>query len=85
MAISVIVEAGELLEVFQWQPADAPIDPSNVRKIADEAADVLIYLLLLADRVGFDLLSAASNKVDENELRFPETQTFGVAKPPKAT
>lgn len=85
LAISVSVEAGELLELFQWQPPGAPLDPGVAEMVAAEAADVFIYLLLLSDRIGFDLLTAANQKVNENELRFPEAQSFGVAKPPKDT
>jgi NTP pyrophosphatase (non-canonical NTP hydrolase) len=85
LAISASVEAGELLELFQWRPGDAPLDPDFVAKVASEAADVLIYLVLLADRMEFDLLSAANAKIDENECRFPEAQSFGVAKPSKDT
>ena len=85
LAISVSVEAGELLEHFQWRPADAAIDARVAEAIASEAADILIYLALLADRIGFDLLRAAHQKIDENERRFPAAQSFGLAKPPKST
>jgi len=83
LAISVSVEAGELLELFQWSPADAAPDESLIKNAASEAADVLIYLILFADRLGFDLLDAANRKIAENERRFPEAQSFGVAKPAK--
>lgn len=83
LAISISVEAGELLELFQWVPGDFVPDESLTRNAASEAADVLIYLTLFADRLGFDLLDAANSKVAENERRFPEAQSFGVAKPAK--
>jgi NTP pyrophosphatase (non-canonical NTP hydrolase) len=83
LAISVSVEAGELLELFQWAPAHAAPSESLIKDAASEAADVLIYLMLFADRLGFDLLDAANSKVAENERRFPEAQSFGVAKPAK--
>lgn len=79
------IEAGELLELFQWQPADGLFDQSAVDKAAAEAADVFIYLVLLADRMGFDLLHAANRKIEQNEKRFSEARSFGVAKPPKDT
>jgi NTP pyrophosphatase (non-canonical NTP hydrolase) len=81
LAISVSVEANELLELFQWRHADLPLDAELAEQIAAEAADVLIYLALLSDRVGFDLIDAANRKVDENERRFPVARSLGVAKP----
>lgn len=83
LAISVSVEAGELLELFQWASAHAAPDETLIKNAASEAADVLIYLMLFADRLGFDLLDAANSKIAENERRFPEAQSFGVAKPAK--
>lgn len=83
LAISVTVEASELLELFQWMPGEAAPDESLIKNAASEAADIFIYLILFADRLGFDLLDAANNKVAENEQRFPEAQSFGVAKPAK--
>ncbi|WGD29590.1 nucleotide pyrophosphohydrolase [Ancylobacter sp. WKF20] len=80
LAISVSVEAGELLELFQWQPQTAEPGPETTAKIASEAADVLLYLLLLTDRVGVDLMAAAQAKIDLNEKRFPIQSSYGVAK-----
>lgn len=78
------MEASELLELFQWRPADTPLDPDAAKAAASEAADILIYLMLFADQMGFDLLSAANQKIDENERRYPAAHSFGVAKPPKS-
>lgn len=83
LAISVSVEAGELLEVFQWRASDVPIDADTRAEVADEAADVLIYLVMLCDHVGVDLFHAAFDKVRLNEERFPIDRAFGVAKPGK--
>jgi NTP pyrophosphatase (non-canonical NTP hydrolase) len=83
LAISVSVEAGELLELFQWQSAESPLDRSTLNQVSAEAADVFVYLVLLSDRLGFDLVKAANDKIDENERRFPEVRSYGVAKPPK--
>lgn len=81
LAISVSVEAGELLELFQWRPVDAPVDRSFFDAVGGEIADVFIYLFLLADTVGIDLIECANSKVDDNEKRFPAAQSFGAAKP----
>jgi NTP pyrophosphatase (non-canonical NTP hydrolase) len=69
------VEAAELLEVFQWlsdEEAAAIMDePERALAIRDECADVLIYLVRLADVLGLDLIAAANAKVLRNEGRFP--------------
>lgn len=83
LAVSVSIEAGELLEIFQWRPADQPLTEEDRRSAEDEIADVFIYLLMLAERLNIDLLDAARRKVDSNEQRFPVTKSFGIAKPPK--
>ena len=84
LAISVSVEAAELLEIFQWEPPDKAIDAELRAKLADEAADVLLYLLMLCDIVEVDIVGAAASKIDMNEARFPVDRAFGIAKPPSA-
>ncbi|MGQ0840515.1 nucleotide pyrophosphohydrolase [Actinokineospora sp.] len=68
-------EVGELTELFQWltpdQAAAASTDPVTGPKIADELADVLLYLIRLADVLDVDLIAAANAKIDRNEVRFP--------------
>jgi NTP pyrophosphatase (non-canonical NTP hydrolase) len=69
-------EVGEVTELFQWltpeQSADAMRDPELAANIRDELADVLLYLVQLADGLGVDLISAAHAKMDRNEHRFPK-------------
>ena len=81
LALSVSVEAGELLEAFQWRSDSRAPDDALRRAVADEAADVLLYLLLLCDGLGVDLAKAAGDKIDRNEERFPVETSRGVAKP----
>ncbi|WP_424183737.1 nucleotide pyrophosphohydrolase [Actinokineospora sp. G85] len=68
-------EVGELTELFQWlTPEEAAAimdDPDQHPKVLDEMADVLLYLVRLADVLGVDLLAAANAKIDRNETRFP--------------
>ncbi len=68
-------EAGELTSLFQWltpEESDAwREDPALEANVLDEIADVTLYLLQLADRLGVDLTAAAHAKIDRNELRFP--------------
>ena len=70
LAISVSLEASELLEHFQWMSAEDAI-AKNKDEIAEEAADVFIYLLQFADALGIDLKEEARAKIKKNEVRFP--------------
>lgn len=85
LAISVSVEAAELLELFQWRSESQAIDPELLESLQSEAADVLLYLLLLCDAVDVDLLTAARQKIKRNRERFPVASSLGVAKPRDAT
>ena len=73
LAAALIVEAAELLEHFQWltpeQSGDLP--PATRQEVAREIADVLIYLTRLADRLGIDMLAAASEKMVLNGRKYP--------------
>ncbi|WP_371481511.1 nucleotide pyrophosphohydrolase [Kitasatospora sp. NBC_00315] len=75
LAAALSVEAGELLEIFQWltpeEAADVMSDPDSAHRVRDEAADVLAYLLQFCSAVGVDPLAALAAKIDRNELRFP--------------
>jgi NTP pyrophosphatase (non-canonical NTP hydrolase) len=83
LAISISIEANELLELFQWRKENAPPDLNLKDQASGEAADVLLYLLLLCDELGIDLAAAAEAKLETNEKRFPIDRSYGVAKPPK--
>lgn len=75
LAMSVAIEAAELLEVFQWKGDDEVehllATDAGRQALADELADVLIYLVRLADVTGIDLGGAALEKIERNETRFP--------------
>lgn len=80
LAMSVAIEAGELLEVFQWRALDAAsITPEDRARIADELADVMLYAMLLADKTGVDLLQALDAKITRNEGRYPAEKARGRA------
>jgi NTP pyrophosphatase (non-canonical NTP hydrolase) len=76
-------EVGELIAHFQWlTPAQSDTvmaDPATARAVADELADVLIYLVRLGDVLGVDLLDAAERKLAENAERYPADQARGSA------
>ena len=81
LAISLAVEVGELLEQVQWATDDdvaARLEtPDGRAALAEEMADVLIYLVRLADVVEIDLLEAAQAKIAANAARYPADEVRG--------
>jgi NTP pyrophosphatase (non-canonical NTP hydrolase) len=75
LSAALLVEAAELLEIFQWMTAEesqaAQQNPLIKAQIADEVADVLLYLLQLADHCAIDLPSAVTNKLVKNAIKHP--------------
>ena len=71
MALS--VEAAELVEHFQWATPEESLALSNEKRadVADEIADVLIYLTELADVLGIDPVAAARAKIIKNAIKYP--------------
>ena len=67
------IEAAELLEHFQWLTPEESgrMEPESRAAVALEMADVLIYLTRLADRLGIDMLAAASEKMGLNAKKYP--------------
>lgn len=73
LAMALVAEAGELAAEFQWlteAQSRAPA-PDELARIRAEAADVLLYLVRLADKLSIDLLEAAQHKIAENQRRYP--------------
>ncbi len=81
LIVSLNLEAGELLELTQWKSdaeVDAlPGDPVAREALSDECADVFLYLLLVADAAGIDLLDAARKKLDKNAEKYPVEKCYG--------
>src|SRR6185436_14519106 len=73
LAIALSVEASELLEHFQWMPeADSQSLPApTLDAVREEMADVLLYLVRLADKLDIDLLDACKSKLAVNEKKYP--------------
>ena len=71
LAKSVVIEAGELLECFQW---NAEADPKRVR---EELADVLTYCLLLAGRIGVDPNQIVLEKLEVTRKKYPVDKARG--------
>jgi len=73
LAMALIVEAAELVEHFQWATPEESCALSDDKRAAvrDELADVLIYLVEMADVLNIDLIAAASDKIVKNALKYP--------------
>ena len=76
LAISISLEAAELLEVFQWSGADLECR-DKLDKIKEELADVVNYAVLMADACGLDLDEIVREKVRCNEEKYPVEKAFG--------
>lgn len=81
LACSIVIEAAELLEHFQWKTAEesAALTEKKREEIAHEMADVAVYLLELADNLGIDLLQAIERKMELNEAKYPVEKARGSA------
>lgn len=82
LAIALSVEAAELLEHFQWVPdiESAAIPAETRAKVREELADVLLYLVRLADTLGVDLAAAATDKMAINAQKYPVHKARGTSK-----
>ena len=81
LIVSLNLEAAELLELTQWK-SDAeiealPAEAASREALRDECADILLYLLLIAEKANFDLLAAAGRKLGKNALKYPVDKCRG--------
>ena len=82
LAMAMSVEVAELLEHFQWltEAQSADLDEATRAAVADEIADVQIYLVRIADKLGIDILSAATYKLEKNATKYPVAKARGNAR-----
>ena len=82
LAIALSVEASELLEHFQWLSEEQSKSMPNaaLSEVRKEMADVLLYLIRLADKLGIDLVEAAQSKLLENAEKYPVEKSKGTSK-----
>ena len=73
LAKSISIEAGELLECFQWSP-DYDRD-----KVCEELADVLTYCIMLADKIDVDIEEIVLNKLEKTKQKYPVEKARGVS------
>ena len=81
LAMALVAEAGELAAHFQWLDAaqSTELPPQKRDAVGQEMADVLIYLVRLADKLDVDLWQAAAAKMQLNETRYPADRVRGSA------
>lgn len=72
LAKSISIEAGELLECFQWDE-----DHYDLEAVKDEVADVIVYCIDLVDRLGLDLDEVINRKMAKNEAKYPVAKAKG--------
>ena len=82
LASALIVEAGELLEHFQWMTEEQSreLPPEKLEAVAAEVSDVLLYLVQLTNALGIDPIAAAQAKLSLNELKYPVDRARGSSK-----
>lgn len=79
LAISLSLEASELLEVFQWSGSDTSAD-GRMEKVREELADVVNYAVLMADACGLDLDEIVREKLRMNSEKYPVEKAKGSSK-----
>lgn len=82
LSMALIAEAAELVEHFQWltEAQSASLAPEKLREVELELADIFIFLVRCADRLGVDLVRVANDKIAINEQRYPADKVRGSAK-----
>ena len=69
---SIVLEAAELLENFQWGTMN-----ENKENIKEEIADIVAYCLLLCDHYGFEIKNILNEKIEKNDIKYPISKAFG--------
>jgi NTP pyrophosphatase (non-canonical NTP hydrolase) len=83
LAVSLSVEAAELLEIFQWKSDEeviALIAGESKQRVVEEVADVAIVLSYLCHDLGIDLDEAVRSKLEKNKAKYPVSKAYGSSK-----
>ncbi len=82
LSMALIAECAELVEHFQWLTPDESLSltPEKLEAVRHELADILIFLIRTADKLGVDLIEAAHAKIAINERRYPPDKVRGSAR-----
>ena len=76
LALSLSLEAAEVLEIFQWSGTDLSIDGKE-EKMKEKLADVLMYCIMMADVCNFDINDILLKKIKRNEEKYPVEKAYG--------
>jgi dCTP diphosphatase len=79
LAMGLAIESAELMEHFLWKTPEESEKPDDAEAVAGELADVFIFTLNLASRLGIDLASCTRKKLEENALKYPADLARGKA------
>lgn len=82
VAMALSVEAGEIVEIFQWtgEEESYKLEDKEMQKLGAEIGDVFLYLLLLASKFDLDLINVAKQKLEINKKKYPVDKAKGSAK-----
>lgn len=82
LTMALMVEVAELMEHFQWltEAQSGNLAATDKPAVADELADILLYLVRLSDKLDVNLLEAALHKLEKNAVKYPAEQVRGSAK-----
>jgi dCTP diphosphatase len=82
LAESLSIEAAELMEIFQWMSEDGSfiLDSTKAAHLKEEVGDIMIYLTNISNKFGFDPITAAKEKIEINEKKYPANVVRGKAK-----
>ncbi|MCD9462396.1 nucleotide pyrophosphohydrolase [Photobacterium phosphoreum] len=82
LAMALSGEVGELLEIFQWLTPEQSqqLSPEKKQHASEEIADVMMYLLRLADKCDIDVMQACQEKIQQNAAKYPISKCYGSAK-----
>ncbi|UEG48630.1 nucleotide pyrophosphohydrolase [Ferruginibacter lapsinanis] len=75
LSMALAGEVGELMEIFQWLKEEETlldnINEKNLLRAKEELADIFIYIIRIADKLGIDLINEANKKIDLNSVKYP--------------
>jgi len=82
LSMALMVEVAELMEHFQWltEVQSGNLDEAKKAVVAEELADILLYLVRLSDKLGVNLPEAALRKLEKNAAKYPAEKVRGSAK-----
>jgi len=82
LIIALVSEVGELAELYRWLNTEevnrVHADPAKKKKIEEEIADIMMYLIMLSYKTDIDIIKAIHNKLEKNRLKYPVEKSKGI-------